>query len=260
MAAALDEVRKLLPAEHKSKKLRLMEVWRSKVFKVFDSEDEVARIDDSYWTLRVEAVLDDEEGAVPAGGLSGSSGASSDKAGAGSGDLLVMVCHVAPDRQEQQQQQQQQQQQLSNSGGAAGGKGREKAGGGGAKDAKQQPDSDKAAPAAAVAVIPFGEPFLMRIGRDEALSSVKERIRARLEVKADAFAKWRFCYVAAGRNVPEYLSDGDAPAQCFASPAAGHTLGNEVAFLGCEHEDKGAKRPSGHRAGYGFERAVKINS
>ena len=277
---ALEELRKRLPEEHAAKRLRLLEVLHSRIYKVCDAADEVSQVNESYWTLRAEPVPDDDAGASPVG-------AGAAAAGGAGGDLLVHVYHVARDKGEaykaamlaasagddgggggcggdkgaagggaglaaklvkggkkQQQQaeakQQQQQQQQQQQDGEGGGEGKD--------------------PAAVVPVLPFGEPFLLRIGRSETLASVRERVRARLDVKPDAFAKWRFCFVPGGRGLPEYLSDSDVPAERFAAPGVGHALGAEAAYLGCEHDDKGAKRPSGHRAAYGFERPVKINS
>jgi hypothetical protein len=270
----LEEVRKRLPGEHAAKRLRLLEVLGSKIYKVCDPEEDVGSVNESYWTLRAEPMPEEDVGAAPPSAAGGAAAAGE---GEGEpGDLLVHVYHVAPDRQEQQQQQQQQQQLSSTgSGGGAGGGGKAGKAAKGQQqqqqqDSKQQQDAggddskEQAAAAAAapgaVPVLPFGEPFLLRIGRSEPLRSIKARIRARLEVKPEPFAKWRFCFVPTGRALPEYLSDADVPAERFLAPGAAHTLGAEVPYLGCEHEDKGSKRPSGHRAAYGFERPVKINS
>jgi len=248
MGDVLEELRKRLPKEHAGKRLRLLEVLRSRIYKVCDADEDVSTFNESYWTLRAEPMPDEDVGAVEVGAGSGSSS----EGEGGASDLLVHVYHVAPDRQEQQQQQ------LSTSSGGSGVKGSKKQQ---QADQQQQGEGDggQLVPAV-VPVLPFGEPFLLRIGRAETLASVKSRIRARLDVKADAFAKWRFCYVPSGRALPEYLGDAEVVADRFVGPGAAHALGAEAAFLGCEHEDKGSKRPSGHRAAYGFERPVKINS
>jgi hypothetical protein len=265
----LEEVRKRLPEEHAAKRLRLLEVLGSKIYKVCDPGEDIGSVNESYWTLRAEPVPDDDGDAAAPAAAAAAGGGGGDGGGGGGGDLLVHVYHVAPDKQEVQQQQ------LSGAGGGGGRGTRSKAkaaaaaaaeakGGDakGAPDAKQQQTQQQDGDAAPgpVPVLPFGEPFLLRIGRSEPLSSVKARIRTRLDVKPDAFAKWRFCFVPTGRALPEYLSDADVPAERFLAPGAAHALGAEVAFLGCEHEDRGSKRPSGHRAAYGFERPVKINS
>ena len=289
-ADVLAETGRQLPEEHAAKRLRLLEVFQSRIHRVCDEAGSVRHFNEGYWVLRAEPAPGDEGEAALVGG-------GAPPPPPGDGDLLVHCCHVAPDRQEQQQllrerreqqqqrdqeQQEQQQQQKQepsengNGGGKAGGKK-----GGGKKQQQQQQEQENAAPdgsgggaaadgdaaagapARPVQVLPFGDPFLLRIGRKETLADVKARIRAKLDVAPEAFAKWRFCFVPGGpRALPEYLGDDDVPAERFLAAAAGsgHSLGGEAAFLGCEHEDKGAKRPAGHRAAYGFERAVKINS
>jgi hypothetical protein len=280
----LEELRKRLPPEHAGKRLRLLELLHSKIFKVCDMTEEVGGVNAEYWTLRAEPVPQDEleqeqeqeqEGQADAGGGGGGGGG-----GVGEGGpLLIHVYHVAPDRQEQQHSTA-----GSGGGGAISGAGGGKGGSKQQLQQQQQPhqpqqqqlqqqDTEQQAPQqqreepagqpqqAVVPVLPFGEPFLLRIGRAETLDSIKTRIRTRLGVEAAAFATWRFCFVPGGnRSLPEYLADGDVPAERFATPTAGHALGADLPFLGCEHEDKGSKRPTGHRAAYGFERPVKINS
>mmetsp|Transcript_58544 Transcript_58544/g.186598 ORF Transcript_58544/g.186598 Transcript_58544/m.186598 type:complete len:209 (-) Transcript_58544:292-918(-) len=57
----------------------------------------------------------------------------------------------------------------------------------------------------------FGDPFLLMIGAEEPLSSIKGRIQSKLEVADEEFAKWKFAFVSHSR--PEYLEEDDIVAK-----------------------------------------------
>ncbi|KAA6424444.1 MAG: hypothetical protein FRX49_05656 [Trebouxia sp. A1-2] len=56
----LEELRKLLPADYASTPLRLLQIYWSKIYKVFDEKDDIEGINDQYWHLRAEAVPEDQ--------------------------------------------------------------------------------------------------------------------------------------------------------------------------------------------------------
>ena len=60
MGDVLEELRKRLPPEHASKRLRLLEVHQSRIYKVCDPAADVGAVNAEYWTLRAEPVPDDE--------------------------------------------------------------------------------------------------------------------------------------------------------------------------------------------------------
>ena len=50
----------------------------------------------------------------------------------------------------------------------------------------------------------FGDPFILRIGPDEPLSSIKARVQKKLGTTDEEFSSWRFAFHSLGR--PEYLA------------------------------------------------------
>ena len=57
----LEELRSKLGERLKGKKLRLLELFYSQIYKVFDTEKSIADINEQYWTLRAEEVPEDED-------------------------------------------------------------------------------------------------------------------------------------------------------------------------------------------------------
>jgi hypothetical protein len=114
----------------------------------------------------------------------------------------------------------------------------------------------------------FGDPLLLRVGVEEELGAVKQRLQAQLGVSEEEFAKWQFAAVT-GKGTPEFLEEGDkvAPRCGRAGEAAGGEAGPQAwgppnlqhCYLALVHEDKGPKRPSS-TSKYGLERAIKINA
>lgn len=102
-------------------------------------------------------------------------------------------------------------------------------------------------------VFNFGDPFIFRIGSEETAASVRERIRTKLNIPAEEFAKWKLAYVSI-RGGAEFLSDEEVPAERFAKASI-----ESQHYLGLGHEDKGPKRPvSTARHNSYVERPVKI--
>ncbi|CAM6108023.1 unnamed protein product [Calypogeia fissa] len=82
-----------------------------------------------------------------------------------------------------------------------------------------------------------GEPFRLAVRENETLVDAKERIRKKLQVADEEFAKWKFAFVSLGRA--EYLQDGDVVANRFPK---GNTYGAWEHYLGLEHTDSAPKR------------------
>nr|QEP51817.1 ubiquitin carboxyl-terminal hydrolase 12-like protein [Pinus massoniana] len=100
----------------------------------------------------------------------------------------------------------------------------------------------------------FGEPFFFVIHEGEILSEVKERIKKKLQVPDEEFAKWKFAFLSLGR--PEYLQDTDVVYHRFQRR---DVYGAWEQYLGLEHSDNTSKRihqVSQNR--HSFERSVKI--
>jgi ubiquitin carboxyl-terminal hydrolase 7 len=100
----------------------------------------------------------------------------------------------------------------------------------------------------------FGEPFFFVIHEGEMLSEVKERIKKKLQVPDEEFAKWKFAFLSLGR--PEYLQDADIVSHRFQRR---DVYGAWEQYLGLEHSDNTSKRihqVSQNR--HSFERSVKI--
>lgn len=100
----------------------------------------------------------------------------------------------------------------------------------------------------------FGEPFLLRIGENETMDSIKARVQAKLGTPDEEFAKWKFSFCTMGR--PEPLTDADILSERFSSRR--DWGGQWEHYLGLEHEDKGKRRPQSQSHRYSAEKAVKI--
>jgi ubiquitin carboxyl-terminal hydrolase 7 len=105
----------------------------------------------------------------------------------------------------------------------------------------------------------FGDPFFMRVARDETLGSVKARARLKLGVAEKEFAKWRWAFHSLGKT-SDALADSECVAALFA--ARKDAYGAYESYLGAEHEDpsprKTAAAKRGTNAGGFDQRAVKI--
>lgn len=84
----------------------------------------------------------------------------------------------------------------------------------------------------------FGNPFLIRIELGERLADIKTRIQAKLGVKAEDFASWRWSWHA-GLAPPEELSDDDS----LESRLKRSSLSSLYCdYLGVEHADSAPRR------------------
>jgi hypothetical protein len=112
----------------------------------------------------------------------------------------------------------------------------------------------------------FGAPFLMRIRDDEPMCEIQARVKAKLRVSDEDWAKWRFAFLT-GRT-PEYLAEADTLGERLRSHSGGGLVGSDGApHLGLGHENTapGRKQQGGggasYRGGaYGGEKSIKINS
>ena len=100
----------------------------------------------------------------------------------------------------------------------------------------------------------FGDPFLMVVKEEEPLSSVTKRIKEKLRVDDEEFAKWTFAIVSSA-NAFEALEDEDLVVASKFEPDSSFSHS-----LGLVHEDKNPRKhhnPS--RYGRGTETAIKIH-
>ena len=212
VADALTELRaKLGDKVTPGRELRLLELFYSKIYKVFSGSEKIEGIDDQYWTLRAEEVIPEENGEVESAAGEGSVGTPG--TGGGAGDKLIHVYHFCRD------------------GGNQGNQGNPQ-------------------------VHNFGDPFLLRVGAEEPLSSVKRRVQAKLGLPDDEFDKWKWAYHSLGR--PEYLADSDIVAAKFIRR---DTLSAYENYLGLEHEDKNPMKTAAknnNRYGGYDQKPVKI--
>jgi len=111
----------------------------------------------------------------------------------------------------------------------------------------------------------FGDPFWLRIRQGETLADIKPRLKEKLGVANEDFAKWKFAYSARQMHHPlEYLSDEDDVLSKFPkvplfSQNDNRYYGGEYCFLGLEHEDTRPRRLAQHSR-YTYERPVRIYS
>jgi len=107
----------------------------------------------------------------------------------------------------------------------------------------------------------FGTPFLLLIRQGESFTSVKERIRTKLDVPEKEFEKWRFCVICHGRV--EYFHDENdyvinlsnfqpRPISAVTQTNAQHVR----PWLGMDHVNKAPKRS---RYNY-LEKPIKIHN
>uniref|UniRef100_A0A7S2Z4X2 ubiquitinyl hydrolase 1 n=1 Tax=Chloropicon laureae TaxID=464258 RepID=A0A7S2Z4X2_9CHLO len=183
----LQELRRRIPNAG-SEQLRLMEVFYHKIYKTYDENDKIDSINDQYWTLRAEAVSEEERNMSP-------------------NDRLVHVYHFT------------------------------------SRDSGSSNMTN------------FGNPFFFVLHEGETLVQVRERIRAKLNVSEEEFAKWKVAFCSVSR--PEYLKDDDIVISRFMRR---DSYGPWEHYLGLEHEDKNPKARSNHQKSYGYDKPIKIYS
>mmetsp|Transcript_41401 Transcript_41401/g.100498 ORF Transcript_41401/g.100498 Transcript_41401/m.100498 type:complete len:1169 (+) Transcript_41401:70-3576(+) len=147
-----------------SRRLRMMEVFNHRIYKIFQEHEEIDTINDQYWTIRAEEIPMDELNAGP-------------------DDKLIHVRHFYRDPRMNMTQN-------------------------------------------------FGDPFLLMLGANETLSSVRSRIQTKLSLSDDEFAKWKIALVSFGRV--EYLEDDNEVVK--ARFRKQDNYGNWDDYLGLEHQ------------------------
>ena len=99
----------------------------------------------------------------------------------------------------------------------------------------------------------FGEPFLLLLGETETTTSVRARVQAKLGLSDEELAKWKLAVVSFGRV--EYLEDDEVVKNRFRKH---DNYGNWDDYLGLEHaQTPGGRKKNAARGGYG-DKPVKI--
>lgn len=197
------------------------------ILQVIAPNEEISTVNDNYWLLRAEPVPQDQEQDNQA-----------------ARDRIIHVCHISTNN----------------------GTNKAESAGNNSPTSQSAPTNDAAgggfigtAPATTAATVNvFGDPFLFKITAQETVGAVKARIQEKLGIAAADFEQWKFAFVPVHAQL-EYLADDDVLAEKFAAAEGHHGVGQDVNYLGLEHEDKGPKRPAGARHTT-YERAVKIYS
>jgi hypothetical protein len=92
------------------------------------------------------------------------------------------------------------------------------------------------------AVVPFGEPFLLKLHKDEPLGSVKARVAALLGLDAasDTFSSVRWGSVSTSGDFEPILSDAFPVMSRFVQHSSGHA--DFATYLALEHAERKRKR------------------
>jgi len=167
-------------------RLRMMEVFNHRIYKIFQEHEEIDTINDQYWTIRAEEISPEELDAAP-------------------DDKLIHVRHFY-------------------------------------RDARMNMTHN------------FGDPFLLMLGANETLASVRARIQAKLSLSDEELAKWKLALVSFGRV--EYLEDDN---EVVKTRFRKHdNYGNWDDYLGLEHQQvAGTGRKKHQSRGY-HDKPVKI--
>eukprot|EP00850_Spirogloea_muscicola_P017054 SM000143S00719 [mRNA] locus=s143:49387:56676:- [translate_table: standard] len=100
----------------------------------------------------------------------------------------------------------------------------------------------------------FGEPFFLVAHENETTAEIRDRIKAKLRVPDEEFAKWKIAFLSLGR--PEYLLDTDVVVTRFQKK---ETYGAWEHYLGLEHTDTTPKRShQSNQNRHSYEKPVKI--
>lgn len=104
----------------------------------------------------------------------------------------------------------------------------------------------------------FGDPICMRVGAEERMEQLAKRVQERLGVADDEFAKWKFCHVKGiASSSAEWLAADDIVAEKFTRQSGLHS-GADQPYLGLHHTVTHSKRQT--RSTNVYERAIKIYS
>lgn len=169
---------------HQFQQLTVRLCTRVALPQVADPAEEIGNWNENYWVLRVEPVPKDEE-------------TLSDD------DTIIRVAHIPAPKQQPAPST------LSTAG-------NEPAGADAVNNASNNGSGGGAAAAggligtgpavnAPTGAVPFGDPFLLRVGPQETLGEVKGRIQEKLGVAAADFESWKFALVST-RAAPHYLA------------------------------------------------------
>jgi ubiquitin carboxyl-terminal hydrolase 7 len=167
------------------RRLRMMEVFNHRIYKIFQEHEEIDNINDQYWTIRAEELAPEE-------------------AAMGPDDKLVHVRHFY-------------------------------------RETRMNMTHN------------FGDPFLVMIGAEETLASVRGRIQTKLCVPDEEIAKWKLAVVSFGRV--EYLEDEDVVRSRFRKH---DNYGNWDDYLGLEHPQVPGTGRKKHTARTHHDKPVKI--
>lgn len=195
---------------------------------MIEPKEEISSVNDSYWLLRAEPIPQDQEAEALT-----------------DGDRIINVCHISTNSTKAESA-------GNNSPTSQSGPNNDAASGGNGGFISTAPAST------AATVNVFGDPFLLRVGAQETVGAIKSRIQEKLGVAAADFEHWKFAFVPVHAQLG-YLADDEVLAARFAAAEGHHSVGQDVNYLGLEHEDKGPRRPAGSTR-HTYERAVKIYS
>jgi len=167
------------------RRLRMMEVFNHRIYKIFQEHEEIDNINDQYWTIRAEEMAPEELSMGP-------------------DDKLVHVRHFF-------------------------------------RETRMNMTHN------------FGDPFLVMIGAQETLASVRTRIQVRLGVSQEEIVKWKLAVVSFGRV--EYLEEDDIVRSRFRKH---DNYGNWDDYFGLEHPQVSGTGRKKHTARAPHDKPVKI--
>ena len=167
------------------RRLRMMEVFNHRIYKIFQEHEEIENINDQYWTIRAEEMAPEELSMGP-------------------DDKLVHVRHFY-------------------------------------RETRMNMTHN------------FGDPFLVVIGAQETLASVRTRIQMQLGVSEEEIAKWKLAVVSFGRV--EYLEEDDIVRSRFRKH---DNYGNWDDYFGLEHPQVSGMGHKKHAARAHHDKPVKI--
>jgi len=167
------------------RRLRMMEVFNHRIYKIFQEHEEIDNINDQYWTIRAEEMAPEELSMGP-------------------DDKLVHVRHFF-------------------------------------RETRMNMTHN------------FGDPFLVMIGAQETLASVRTRIQMQLGVSQEEITKWKLAVVSFGRV--EYLEEDDIVRSRFRKH---DNYGNWDDYFGLEHPQVSGTGRKKHAARAHHDKPVKI--
>jgi len=183
--AGAGDVMEVAGTSAQPRRLRMMEVFNHRIYKIFQEHEEIDNINDQYWTIRAEEMAPEELSMGP-------------------DDKLVHVRHFF-------------------------------------RETRMNMTHN------------FGDPFLVMIGAQETLASVRTRIQMQLGVSQEEIAKWKLAVVSFGRV--EYLEEDDIVRSRFRKH---DNYGNWDDYFGLEHPQVSGMGRKKHTARAHHDKPVKI--